>query len=314
MFAYSRRLLGFTEITSKQRSKDLAWWTPWNGCHLLKFPQHVSNIEWNTNSYISSLCFLSWSVNYVLLRNFPIFMFANKIAGASVAFAGLASAEFAKSLTLKRSYRSYRGCCVLGVRDLRQNHCVRLWCVSTMGLYWICMIGVSYFISEYILEGSYSVRRLFSVKTRRWKQHRKQSTRTQYPPSRQEHRVHDHRQRGFRRGEIIRWFRQRVVTSWLNRYFLKVQCWWIWSSIRSFEAFLKGSHVRWQARTHGCSELRRRYWVSRVPVRNHHFHPPICSKIAQELRYIDWVATTPLYCIRIGASQDAMVGSVRSGL
>jgi hypothetical protein len=30
-------------------------------------------------------------------------------------------------------------------------------------------------------------------------------------------------------------------------------------------------------------------------------------KIAQELRYIDWVATTLYYCIRIGASQDAMV-------
>jgi hypothetical protein len=48
-------------------------------------------------------------------------------------------------------------------------------------------------------------------------------------------------------------------------------------------------------------------------VRNHHFHPPICSKIAQELRYIDWVATTPLYCIRIGASQDAMVLASSTG-
>jgi hypothetical protein len=47
-------------------------------------------------------------------------MFANKIAGASVAFAiGLASAEFAKSLTLKAVI--HRGCCSGWVCDLRQK-------------------------------------------------------------------------------------------------------------------------------------------------------------------------------------------------
>jgi hypothetical protein len=93
----------------------------------LKFPQHVSNIE--TQTLIYRHCFfLSWSVNYVLLRNFPIFMFANKIAGASVAFYWLASAEFAKSLTLKAVIPFLQRLLQwLGTRDLRQNQCVRLW-------------------------------------------------------------------------------------------------------------------------------------------------------------------------------------------
>jgi hypothetical protein len=80
-------------------------------------------------------------------------MFTNKIAGASVAFAiGLASAEFAKSLTLKavipfvqRALEFSGMYAIFGKNspyDFRD--------IGTMGLYWICMIGVSYFISEYI--------------------------------------------------------------------------------------------------------------------------------------------------------------------
>jgi bacteriorhodopsin len=83
----------------------------------------------------------------------------------------------------------------------------------------------------------------------------------------------------------------------LNRYFLKVQCKLNGSGlqyVRVRGVLSQGSHVRWQARTHGCSESFGDTGYRVYPVRNHHFHPPICSKIAQELRYIDWVATTPL--------------------
>jgi hypothetical protein len=80
-------------------------------------------------------------------------MYTNNIAGASVAYAiGLASAEFAKSLTLKavipflQRVLEYLGLhAVLGSvsqYDFQD--------VGTMALYWMCMIGVSYFISEYI--------------------------------------------------------------------------------------------------------------------------------------------------------------------
>jgi hypothetical protein len=82
-------------------------------------------------------------------ETFRSFMFANKIAGASVAFAiGLASAEFAKSLTLKRSYRSYRGCCS-GWVYIGRISAYDFGDVSTMGLYWICMIGVLFYIRIY---------------------------------------------------------------------------------------------------------------------------------------------------------------------
>lgn len=80
-------------------------------------------------------------------------MFANKIAGASVAFAiGLASAEFAKSLTLKAVIPFLqRALEWLGVHAIfGKVSAYDFGDVSTMGLYWICMIGVSYFISEYI--------------------------------------------------------------------------------------------------------------------------------------------------------------------
>jgi cell division protein FtsB len=80
-------------------------------------------------------------------------MFANKIAGASVAFAiGLASAEFAKSLTLKAVIPFLQRLLQwLGVHAIfGRISAYDFGDVSTMGLYWICMIGVSYFISEYI--------------------------------------------------------------------------------------------------------------------------------------------------------------------
>jgi hypothetical protein len=80
-------------------------------------------------------------------------MFTNKIAGASVAFAiGLASAEFAKSLTLKavipflQRTLEYSGMYAI----FGKSSAYDFQDIGTMGLYWICMIGVSYFISEYI--------------------------------------------------------------------------------------------------------------------------------------------------------------------
>jgi hypothetical protein len=80
-------------------------------------------------------------------------MFTNKIAGASVAYAiGLASAEFAKSLTLKavipflQRVLEYLGLHALFGAASKYD----FEDISTMALYWICMIGVSYFISEYL--------------------------------------------------------------------------------------------------------------------------------------------------------------------
>jgi hypothetical protein len=76
-------------------------------------------------------------------------MFANKIAGASVAFAiGLASAEFAKSLTLKAVIPFLQRLQWLGA-IFGKISAYDFGDVSTMGLYWICMIGVSYFIRIY---------------------------------------------------------------------------------------------------------------------------------------------------------------------
>jgi hypothetical protein len=63
-------------------------------------------------------------------------MFTNKIAGASVAYAiGLASAEFAKSLTLKavipsKSSRIFRLTCVCAASKYDFED------ISTMALYW----------------------------------------------------------------------------------------------------------------------------------------------------------------------------------
>ena len=84
---------------------------------------------------------------------FRSFMFANKIAGASVAFAiGLASAEFAKSLTLKAVIPFLQRLLEwLGVHAIfGKISAYDFGDISTMALYWVCMIGVSYIISEYI--------------------------------------------------------------------------------------------------------------------------------------------------------------------
>ena len=85
--------------------------------------------------------------------SFRSFMYTNKIAGASVAYAiGLASAEFAKSLTLKALIpflqRMLETCGLHAFFGEVSNY--DLQDISTMGLYWFCMIGVSYIISEYI--------------------------------------------------------------------------------------------------------------------------------------------------------------------
>jgi large-conductance mechanosensitive channel len=86
-------------------------------------------------------------------ETFRSFMFSNKIAGASVAYAiGLASAEFAKSLTLKgvipflqRLLERFGLKSVFGAVTAYDFEDI-----STMALYWVCMIGVSFVISEYI--------------------------------------------------------------------------------------------------------------------------------------------------------------------
>lgn len=85
--------------------------------------------------------------------SFCSFMYTNKIAGGSVALAiGLASSEFAKALTMKaiipflqRLLEDFGGHTVFGpVTEYDLHH------ISTMALYWLCIIGVSYVISEYI--------------------------------------------------------------------------------------------------------------------------------------------------------------------
>ena len=85
--------------------------------------------------------------------SFRSFMFTNKIAGASVAYAiGLASAEFAKSLTLKALIpflqRVLESCGLHAVFGKVSQYDFQD--VSIMALYWVCMIGVSYVVSEYI--------------------------------------------------------------------------------------------------------------------------------------------------------------------
>jgi hypothetical protein len=92
----------------------------------------------------------------------------------------LASAEFAKSLTLKAVTVLTEAVAVVGC-TFGKISAYDFGDVSTMGLYWICMIRVSYFISNIFLEGSYSVRRLFSVKTKTDDEScTESSTRTQY--------------------------------------------------------------------------------------------------------------------------------------
>lgn len=86
-------------------------------------------------------------------HNFKSYMFKNGIAGAAGAYAiGLASAEFAKSLTLKAAIpalqrvllqlnmHSYLG--GLSEFDLQD--------VTVFAVYWLIMVLVAYFISEYI--------------------------------------------------------------------------------------------------------------------------------------------------------------------
>jgi hypothetical protein len=183
----------------------------------LKFPQHVSNIEWNTNSYIV-IVFLSWSVNYVLLRNFPIFHVRqqNRRCECSIRY-WIGIRRIRKVSHIESGHTVLTEAVAWCTRDLRQNQCVRLWWRQHYGSI-LDMYEVSYFISNIFLEGSYSVRRLFSVKTKKTMKAAQKavyknpvpskSSRTPCPRSQAER---------VSKRKIIRWFRQRVVTSWFSK-------------------------------------------------------------------------------------------------
>jgi large-conductance mechanosensitive channel len=102
--------------------------------------------------FVAPTC-ISDPLRMLCFESFRSFMFTNKIAGASVAFAiGLASSEFAKSLTFKAVIpclqRVLEHAGVRGIFGKLTPY--DFTAVNTMALYWICMIGVSYIISEYI--------------------------------------------------------------------------------------------------------------------------------------------------------------------
>jgi hypothetical protein len=174
---------------------------------------------------------------------------------------------------------------------------------------------VSYFISEYIFEGSYSVRRLFSVKTKTDDESctESSSTRTQYLQVVKNTVSTITGREGFEEEKSSVDFDNEL----LPRDFLKVQCKLNGSGlqyVRVRGVLLKEVMYDDKPGLMDVQKARRRYWVSRTQYAITTFIHRSAPKIAQELRYIDWVATTLYYCIRIGASQDAMVGSVRSGL
>jgi hypothetical protein len=86
-------------------------------------------------------------------KEFQQFMYVHKIGAASVAYSiGLASAEFAKALTMKaiipffqRVLHHFGAYAFLGEHAMYEFHDI-----NVTVIYWLCMVILSYFISEHI--------------------------------------------------------------------------------------------------------------------------------------------------------------------